>query len=288
MSGSNGETSTRRDGKALDELANAVVLVTGGGRGLGLEIAKTLARDGATVCLTGRNSESLRAAAEEINSSGGHAEFVAGDVTDIAAMERAVDHFRSKVGSISILINNAGIGVGGPVAEADPAEWWRVMEVNVKGPMLMSRLVLPDMLARGHGHIINMGSYQAVGPGPMVSSYATSKAALLRFTDSMSAEVIDSGVIVTAVSPGFVVTDATRELDQFMRTHDPDWEGVAPEYIFEASAVCELIEEIVTGKAARLHGRLLHVKDDISELVERADQLVEQDLLSLRFNFYES
>lgn len=89
----------------------------------------------------------------------------------------------------------------------------RVMEVNVKGPMLMSRLVLPDMLARQHGHIINMASYQAIGPGPMASSSATSKAALLRFTDSISAEVIDRGVIVTAVSPGWVVTDMTRKVD---------------------------------------------------------------------------
>lgn len=288
MAGSNGEVSSQRDGTAADALTDAVALVTGGGRGLGFEIAKTLARDGATVCLTGRDPESLRAAEEEINSSGGHAEFVAGDVADLDAMERAVEHFRSMVGSISILVNNAGIGIAGPVSEADPDAWWRVMEVNVKGPMLMSRLVLPDMLARQHGHIINMASYQAIGPGPMASSYATSKAALLRFTDSLSAEVIDRGVIVTAVSPGWVVTDMTRAVDQIMRTLNPDWEGVDPEYVFEASAVCELIQEIVTGKTARLHGRLLHVKDDIDALVGHADEIVDQDRLAMRFNFYES
>lgn len=287
MGGSKSEEGGQRDEMAVDTLKGAVALITGGGRGLGLEIARVLARDGATVCLTGRDPGSLRAAVDEIKSSGGRAEFAAGDVTDGAAMEQAVEHFRSTVGSISILVNNAGIGIAGPVAEADPDEWWRVMEVNVKGPMLMSRLVLPDMLARGHGHIINMGSYQAIGPGPMVSSYATSKAALLRFTDSLSAEVIGSGVIVTAVSPGFVVTDATRELDQQMRQLDPDWEGIDPEYIFEASAVCELVEEIVRGRTARLHGRLLHVKDDIGELVRHADELVERDVLALRFNFHE-
>jgi NAD(P)-dependent dehydrogenase (short-subunit alcohol dehydrogenase family) len=266
----------------------AVALVTGGGRGLGFEIAKTLAGDGATVCLTGRDPESLLTAATEIRSLGGHVELFAGDVTDSDAMASAVEHFRRTAGSVSILVNNAGIGIGGPVSEADPDAWWRVMEVNVKGPMLMSRLVLPEMLDRGHGHIINMGSYQAIAPAPMSSSYATSKAALLRFTDSLSAEVIDRGVIVTAVSPGWVVTDMTREVGQMMRSMNPDWEGVDPEYVFEAGAVCNLIREIVTGKTARLHGRLLHVKDDLGELLDHADEIIDRDGLAMRFNFFEA
>jgi len=264
-------------------LDGEVALVTGGGRGLGLSISKSLANIGASVCLTGRNPEHLQAAVNAIRDTGGKAEYAIGDVADKVSMEAAVTKFSDQFGTVSILVNNAGIGMGGPFAETDPDDWWRVMEVNVKGPMLMSRLVLPDMLSAGHGHIINIGSYQAIDPAPMVSAYATSKAALLRLTDSLSAETFDQGVTIIAVSPGFVRTDMGLVAEDGMRKANPQWEGFDPDYVFEPSAISELVCQIATGKAKQFHGRLLHVKDHLDDLLSHADEILAKDRFSLRF-----
>ncbi len=274
-------TSNKRQNAALK---GEVAIVTGGGRGLGLSIARALAGRGATVCLTGRNPDDLETAAEQIQQSGGQVETAAGDVTDSGAMSAAVARFRDAVGPASILVNNAGIGLGGPVAQADVDAWWRVFEVNVKGPMLMSRLVLPDMLSAGRGCIINLGSYAAIGPGPNLSAYSASKAALLRLTDSLDAEVVDRGITVIAVSPGWVWTDMTREADAILREIDPDWEGIDPDYIFGPEAVSDLVCRVAAGDAQPFHGRLLHVKDDLDALLENADEILAADRFGLRLN----
>ncbi|MEE9453680.1 MAG: SDR family oxidoreductase [Paracoccaceae bacterium] len=263
---------------------NEVALITGGGRGLGFAVSKALAAKGATVCITGQNEEHLKNAVDEIRSGGEQAEYAVGDVTDRSAMEAAVARFHKSAGPITVLINNAGIGQGGPFSETDPDAWWRVMEVNVKGPMLMSRLVLPGMLGADRGHIINIGSYQAIDPAPMVSAYGTSKTALLRLTDSLAAEVIDRGVVVIAVSPGWVWTDMTREAEAGLQKMNPDWDGIDPEYIFKASAVCDLICQIVGGKARPFYGRLLHVKDDLNELLAKSGEVLQTDRFALKFN----
>ena len=148
----------------------------------------------------------------------------------------------------------------------------------------MSRLVLPDMLAAGQGHIINFGSYVAIGPSPMSSAYGTSKAALLRFTDSLAEEVRDKGVVVIAVSPGWVWTDMAKAVAVQIQKMNAEREGVNPAYIFEESAICDLVCQVAEGTADRFYGRLLHVKDNLNELLAKLDELLETDRFALRFN----
>ena len=265
-------------------LGGQVAFVTGGGRGLGRAITGALAQAGADVFITGRTPETLESAIAQIEATGANVGFAVGDVADQAAMAQAVARCEAELGPVDILVNNAGTGAGGPVATADIDEWWRVMEVNVKGPLILSRLVLPGMIERGAGHVVNLGSYQAINPAPMVSSYATSKAALLRLTDSVAAEVIGNGVVVIAVSPGFVRTDMGRTAEAVMRENIPGFTEMTPEYVFEPEAVAGLICRIARGDADVFHGRLLHVRDDLDALLSNKDAVLAENRFALVFN----
>lgn len=265
-------------------LVGTVAFVTGGGRGLGLDIAHELASKGVHVFLTGRTRDTLEPAAASCRALGVKSIFAAVDVTDQAGMTEAVKQCESQLGPIDLLINNAGIGAHGPIADCDVDEWWRVMEVNVKGPLISCRAVLPGMLARGAGRIINMGSYQAFLPAPIVSSYATSKAALMRLTDSMAAEAIEHGVIVLALSPGFVRTDMGLNAEKVMKEQVAGFEGFPLEFTFEADAIAKLVCRVAAGEADVFHGRMLHVRDDLDELLAEADAILQEDRFAMVFN----
>ncbi|MEM8561208.1 MAG: SDR family oxidoreductase [Pseudomonadota bacterium] len=265
-------------------LADTVAFVTGGGRGLGLDIAHELASKGVHVFITGRTRETLEPAAGSCRAMGVKSAFAEVDVTDQAGMTEAVNQCESLLGPIDLLINNAGIGAHGPIADCDVDEWWRVMEVNVKGPLISCRAVLPGMLARGSGRIINMGSYQAFLPAPIVSSYATSKAALMRMTDSMAEEAVEHGVIVLALSPGFVRTDMGLHAEQVMKAMVPDFEGFPSEFTFESDAIAKLICRVAAGEADAFHGRMLHVRNDLDGLIAETDTILRENRFAMVFN----
>ena len=258
-----------------------VALITGGGRGLGKTIAIALKQAGYALCITGQNRAALEAAAAEI---GGRVVTKAFDVSDPIATENAFGELESEVGPISLLVNNAGVAAGGLFAHSDPDAWWRVLEINLRGPMLLTRLVLPSMLANGQGCIINVGSYQGIGPSPGLSAYGVSKAALARFTDTVAAEVAGRGVLLYAVSPGFVRTDMGQEAEAALSDANPDWQGFPAEFIFPPEAIADLIVRIAGGEAAGLEGRLLHVKDDLATMRQSADQIAAQNLLALKLD----
>ena len=265
-------------------LEGKVALVTGGGRGLGRSMAEALGSAGAAVCITGRNQASLQASADQISSSTGATVLaVAGDVTDHAAMAAAVEACEVGPGPVDILIDNAGIGAGGPLAAANIDDWWRVFEVNLKGPLEMCRLVLSGMIARQRGRIINIGSYQGISAAPGVIPYATSKCALLRLTDSLAAEVIEQGVVVIALSPGFVRTDMGREAEAEMAANIPGFDGMDPDFVFEPKDIARLVVRVARGDADPFYGRLLHVRDDLDDLLSCADQIIQDDRFALRF-----
>lgn len=266
-------------------LDGKVALVTGGGRGLGQSVSRALAENGAHVFITGRTSATLIRASNELRASlGVKSAFTEADVTDQSAMERAIKQCEAELGPIDILVNNAGIGLDGPIEATNVDDWWHVMEVNVKGPLILSRLVLPGMIARGSGHIINIGSYQANNPAPMLSSYATSKAALLRLTDSLAAEVFERGVVVLALSPGFVRTDMGRYAEDTMKAKIPDFTGFPSEYTFGPDAISNLVCRVANGNADAFHGRMLHVKDDLDELITESQTVVADNRFVLVFN----
>ncbi|MDQ6749677.1 MAG: SDR family oxidoreductase [Actinomycetota bacterium] len=256
-----------------DELSGEVALVTGGGRGIGANIARELAEAGMRVAVAARTREQVERVAEEI---GGVALEV--DVSDEASVTRMVEDTEREVGAIDLLVNNAGIGVqpdARPVWEDNDArEWWRVFEVNMLGTYLCCRSVLRGMVARGGGRIVNVGSggaYLPVTPGRVGgSAYGPSKAALHRFGEVLAGQLEQHGIAVFTISPGLVRTALTEALGD-----DAPWTppSLAP----------QLVRALASGRADRLTGRYIHAEhDNIEDLVARADEIVDQDLNAIR------
>ncbi|MEX0673645.1 MAG: SDR family oxidoreductase, partial [Gaiellaceae bacterium] len=177
-----------------------IALVTGGGRGIGANIARELAAHGWEVVVSARTAEQVEAVAEEI---GGRA--VVADVSDADSVAAMVE----EAGPIDLLVANAGIGRYGTTWERDPAEWWQTFEVNVLGVHLCCRAVIPGMLERGRGRIVITGSGASYLPGATETAYTASKAAVHRYAETLANELKDR-IPVFAISPGLVRTELTE------------------------------------------------------------------------------
>jgi NAD(P)-dependent dehydrogenase (short-subunit alcohol dehydrogenase family) len=268
------------------DLSGQVALVTGGGRGIGRAIAAALARAGASVAVLARSAAQLDEVVSDITRTGGRAFACPADVTDRTAVESAVAAVGQTLGPIDLLVNNAGIGEPvGPLAEADPDEWWRCLAVNLRGPLLCSRAVLPGMLARGSGRIVNVASGAGTRAIPNLSAYVTSKAALIRLTENIAAEVRGAGVRVFAVQPGTVRTAMTeallhsegaRRLLPWFPTIFEQGQDVSPEQ------AGRLVMLLASGEADAFSGRFLAAEWDVEALVRRGEELAGTDALTLR------
>ena len=249
------------------------ILITGGSRGLGRAMAVALAQQGHRVAVTGRDDRKLKEVVKEL--PGGIA--IHADVTDPVHTKTVIHEVAQDIGPVDVLINNAGIGGGesGPqnLVDMDADDWWRVQETNVRGPMLYAKAVLPGMIERGQGIIINVGSYIGIRPSSMATAYGTSKAALARFSDCLAMEVAGQGIQVFCVSPGIVLTDMTRDL--------PFINDIPREEFHQPEDVASLACELVTGNYARLTGRFIHVRDDLSSLLTNAGRLEQERLYQL-------
>jgi NAD(P)-dependent dehydrogenase (short-subunit alcohol dehydrogenase family) len=260
-------------------------IVTGGGRGIGRTLARALADAGSTVAVLGRSRPGLDDPVSLLEEAGGRAAAWSVDVTEGKRVEEVISQIEDTLGPISLLVNNAGDGGGsGPLWETDPDEWWRVMEVNVRGPYLFSRFVLPRMLERGSGRIINVASNVAIQPVPLASAYSCSKTALLRFTDSLALAVRDSNIQVFAISHGWVWTEMTRGAVEVMKANIPGFEGIPDSETSPPEAAAKLVVQLASGKADELTGRYIHVTQDLDDLVANARTIEAEDLLTLRFS----
>jgi 3-oxoacyl-[acyl-carrier protein] reductase len=248
-----------------EELTDQIALVTGGGRGIGADVARELAAAGARVAVAARTREQVDGVANEI---GGLALEL--DVTDRAAVERAVAETERELGPLTLLVANAGIGgPDGATWEVEPADWWRVQEVNVLGVHLSCRAVIPGMLARGQGRIVITGSGAAYLPGSSNTAYTASKAAVWRYGETLANELADR-IPVFVFSPGLVQTEMTSGFGDDLPWTPPE---LAP----------LLVRTLASGRADALAGRYLHAEhDDIDDLIRRADEIREQDLNAIR------
>jgi len=195
-----------------DRQPDRVAIITGAARGIGLAIAQRLHGDGAAVVLTDIDGEKASAEAEGL---GARALPVTLDVTDPECVQRMVCQVLERWGRIDVLVNNAGIaGQALPVTEYSLEEWHRVMAVNVDGVFLCTRAVLPHMLERGSGRIVNIASISGKEGNPKMSAYSTSKAAVIGFTKAVAKEVAQFGVIVNCVTPAVIGTDILTQLTE--------------------------------------------------------------------------
>lgn len=268
------------------EINGSVALVTGGGRGLGRAFAQALAAEGAAVAVTARSEDQLEETVELIDKAGGRAIALPVNVSDERAVKQLVKIIEERLGSVDLLVNNAGVmGPTGPIWEIDFEEWKRVNEVNFFGSFLCAQAVLPNMIASGSGRIINVSSGAALFPTLYISAYGASKAALTHFTNCLAGEVEEYGISVFAYAPGVV---RTKMIDYQMLpgTHVAVRDNI--NRIFEEGLeismerAVEMFMFLASGRANSLSGRFISVRDDENELLRRVDEIQRDDLYTLR------
>jgi NAD(P)-dependent dehydrogenase (short-subunit alcohol dehydrogenase family) len=236
--------------------------VTGGGRGIGANIARRLASDGWNVTVAARTIDQVDAVADEI---GGRA--IQLDVSDRTAVERAF----AEVGPVDLLVANAGIldYPHGATWELDPGRWWRVLEVNVLGVHLCCRAAIPGMLEHGEGRIVITGGWAGHTPGMAFTAYPASKAAVCRYGETLANELAGR-IAVFVISPGLVRTAMTEGSGEQSPWASPD---LAP----------DLVCKLASGRYDVLAGRFLDVEhDDVDDLVGRIDEIRDRDLNAIR------
>jgi len=272
-------------------LQDQVAVVTGGGRGIGRTFALALAAAGAVVAVTGRSRDDLDGTVGQILAEGGRATAALLDVIDRQGVENGLLELERRLGRVDLLVNNAG--VWGPIDnlwDADPEEWWRTMEVHVGGAFNCCRVVLPGMIRRGAGRIINIVSNAGVHRWPTCSAYSVSKAAVVKLTENLAVEARSRGVAVFAFHPGLLEIGLGEQAIQMQATPGSAADRAAAWIRSEFAAgrsvdpkrAAESLVALASGRADGLSGCYLTVVDDLQALQARADQIQRDGLLTLR------
>ena len=245
----------------MTELAGQRAFVTGGGRGIGENLARELAAAGMEVAVSGRTADQVERVAAAV---GGRA--LVGDVTNREDVER----WFAELEPLDLLVANAGVAGGGdPPWEADVGDWWRTFEVNVLGVHLCCRAAVPGMLERGAGRIVILGSGSAYLPGTPDNAYSSSKAAVCRYGETLANSLRDR-IPVFVISPGMVRTEMTSSFPDDMPWTPPE---CAP----------QLVRALASGEFDALSGRYLHAEHDPPEALRgRIDEILEHDWNAIR------
>ena len=269
-------------------LDGQVAVVVGGGLGIGRGIAQELGAAGAHVTVAARRENHLRETVELIEGAGGRARAVTTDVTDFEQTAALMSQTVADQGKIDLLVNNAGRFYSiGPTWEADPANWWRDMTVNIYGTFLSCRAAIPHMIKRRSGRIINLGGGGSRTAFPYGNAYGTSKAALVRFSETLHAEVQEYGINVFTISPGLVRTEMTQfQLDS---PEGQKWMPRIAKMFAEGrdvppSKAGKLCVFLASSQGDQLGGRFVQAIDDYERIAGQAAAVIDQDLYTLRRN----
>jgi dihydroanticapsin dehydrogenase len=214
----------------MNRLKDKVAVVTGGGVGIGRATCELFAEEGAAVVVAERDEESGRATADRIGRSGGRALFAHTDVSDEASVRRMADEAARAFGRVNVLVNNAAVFVLQGI-EATPQEWRQVLDVNVMGPALVAKHVVPHMRQAGGGAVVNLASISSFIAQPQFVTYNATKGAIPAITRCMALDLAADNIRVNAVAPGAVWTQIveriTREagMDRAAADRHPDWGG---------------------------------------------------------------
>jgi NAD(P)-dependent dehydrogenase (short-subunit alcohol dehydrogenase family) len=194
----------------VSEFAGRGAVITGGGRGIGLACARLIAERGGSVVLLGNDQAMVEGAAESLRADGLSATALVADISVEAEVAEAVDNSVALLGSIDVLVNNAAIQPYGTAQSTDPSDWDKVIGINLRGTYLACHYVLPHMLKRGRGAIVNMASVQGLANQARVAAYATSKGGMLALTRSIAVDFGRAGIRANAVCPGCIDAPMTR------------------------------------------------------------------------------
>ena len=239
-----------------------VALVTGASTGIGRYLVEGLAARGMAVAGLARGEDRLRRAMDEVATATGARTFaVAADVTDRTSVEAGVARVTGELGRIDLLVNNAGLidSAEVPLWEADPDLWWDVVSSHIRGGFLLCRAVVPWMLLRNHGRIVNLASGTSARPRAEYSAYSVAKAGLMRITETLAGALEGSDVRAFDVAPGVVRTDMTHGMP--LHAGRTDW--TPPE------RVVEMVAAIAAGELDAWSGRFLHAGTDDLDALRR-------------------
>jgi len=269
-------TGTNEKNSKAITLAGEAAIVTGAGRGFGRAIALGLAAAGAAVTVTARSKDQLDETVAIIESAGGRAFAVPGDVTNRKDVAQVVEAAERKHGPTTVMVNNAGItGPYGPVWTSDPDDWWDAQEVIVRGTLLFMHAVMPGMVARHKGTVINVSALGGQWFAPKLTGYAVAKSSQIRLSEHAAAEAKEFGVSVFSIEPGTVYTDMTEGT---INSADAQrWVPHMVEYLKNLKATtdpapglarcAEMCVQLASGRYAGLSGRFLLPGDDFDRLL---------------------
>jgi 3-oxoacyl-[acyl-carrier protein] reductase len=266
-------------------LKGKVALITGAGRGIGRDIALGFSAQGASVALTARTLTQIDETAAEVTSCGGKAIAIAGDVSRQVDVENVVARTIEAFGRIDVLVNNAGVITPiGPIWELDPEEWLQTIQINLFGTFLYSRSVIPGMIERRAGKIVNLSG---AGDGmPNFTAYSTSKVAVTRLTETLAGEVAQYNIQVNAIAPGAVKTQILQDvLDAGDKAGGKQLGDAQKAFEAEASSAkaVELATYLASDASGELTGKLISARwDDWPWDERRTGELTASDLYTLR------
>jgi NAD(P)-dependent dehydrogenase (short-subunit alcohol dehydrogenase family) len=252
---------------------SGVALVTGAATGIGRELAQGLAARGMAVAGLARTGDRLRTAMDEIAAAtGARTLAVTADVTDRAAVDAAVEEVTEQLGRVDLLVNNAGQvdAAEEPLWETDPDQWWDVVSTHVRGGYLLCRAVVPWMVLRNHGRIVNLASGMSLRARPEYSAYSVAKTGLMRMTEALAGALDGTDVHAFDVAPGVVDTPMTRAMPMWR-----DFTGWTP-----PERVVGMVAAIAAGRLDAWSGRYLHVNNETPD--QMAARTPEGDARRLR------
>ncbi|KAB7668423.1 3-ketoacyl-ACP reductase [Bacillus sp. B1-b2] len=208
-------------------LQGKVAFITGAGRGIGKAVAIALAKEGINIGLFGRTEESLKEVSMELEQYGVQSSYAIMDVSSLEDVEKAIENVTTTLGKVDILINNAGIAKFESLVDMDPSTWKEIIDVNLMGPYYVTKTVLPQLIEKNAGDIINISSTSGLNGAATSSAYSASKFGLIGMTESLAQEVRRNNIRVTALTPSTVVTDLAVETnlisgnqDKYMQPED--------------------------------------------------------------------
>jgi gluconate 5-dehydrogenase len=252
------------DANPLFDLTGRTALITGSSQGIGLALARGLAQAGAAVVLNGRDPQKLAAAGASLSATGGRVTTAVFDVTDAAAINRAVASIEADFGPIAILVNNAGIHWRAPLLEMTETQWREVLDTDLSSAFLVARAVAPRMIARGAGKIINTCSVMSEVSRPTIANYAAAKGGLKMLTRAMAVEWARYGLQCNGLGPGYILTELNRalvenvEFDKWIRGRTPAGRWGQPEELVGATVfLASPASNFVNGQILYVDGGLL-------------------------------